>query len=74
MNKRNYRGQVVDLSSYKDEISQNEPHEVSELICVSCMYRYLGVYHHKALLKDMKCPNCHKLGGIIKTGQTLEDT
>ena len=54
------------------DINKNQPHEVSELICIKCYYRYIGVYPQATLLKDLECENCGK-GFIIKTGQILND-
>lgn len=53
------------------DINADKPHEVCELICVKCGYRYIGVYPQGTLLKDLECPNCGK-GYIIKTGQNIE--
>lgn len=49
------------------------PHECSELICLRCLYRYIGVYPESTLLKDLHCPECDCTGTIIKTGQTILD-
>lgn len=57
-------GEVID-------ISERQPHEVAELICIKCLHRYIGVYPQATLLKDLECENCGK-GFIIKTGQTIE--
>lgn len=54
------------------DISEKQPHEVAELICIKCYHRYIGVYPSTTLLKDLECENCGK-GFIIKTGQTLDD-
>ena len=52
-------------------INKNEPHEVSEVICVKCGKRWISVRQVGTLLKDMACPNCGK-GYVIKTGQDLD--
>ena len=54
------------------DINKNQPHEVSELICIKCYHRYIGVYPQATLLKDLECENCGK-GFIIKIGQILND-
>ena len=54
-------------------IESNEPQEVSELICLNCMSRWIGVYPQKTLLKDLEC-KCGCSGKVIKTGQALEVT
>lgn len=51
-------------------IEQNMTHEVTELICLKCLQRWIGVYPQKTLLKDLECA-CGEVGYIIKTGQTL---
>lgn len=52
-------------------IEQNMKHEVSELICIKCFHRWIGVYSQKTLLKDIEC-TCGLTGYVIKTGQTLD--
>ena len=55
------------------DIDANEPHEVAEVICVRCYYRFVAVMREYAPLKDLECPNCKKTGAIIKTGQEYEE-
>lgn len=52
-------------------IDDKEPHEVSELICLKCLNRWIGVYPQKTLLKQLEC-RCGAVGYVIKTGQTIE--
>lgn len=52
-------------------IEDKEPHEVSELICLKCLNRWIGVYPEKTLLKQLEC-RCGEVGYVIKTGQTIE--
>jgi hypothetical protein len=52
------------------DIETNLEHEVSELICLKCLNRWIGVYPEKTLLKDLEC-KCGEVGYVIKTGQTL---
>lgn len=56
--------QIINLIDYK-------PHEISELICLKCLHRWIGVYPEELLLKDIKC-KCGEIGYVIKTGQTIE--
>ena len=49
------------------------PHEVSELICLKCLNRWIGVTAVGMPLKDMTCV-CGEKGYIIKTGQTIEES
>lgn len=46
-------------------------HNVCELMCIKCYYRYIGVYPAATPLKELQCPNCGYTGGIFKTGQDL---
>ena len=61
-----YRGDRMTIP-----INKNEPHEVSEVICVKCGKRWISVRQVGTLLKDIDCPNCGK-GYVIKTGQDLD--
>lgn len=54
------------------DINKNKPHEVSELICIKCCFRWYGAYSRDIQLKNMICPNCNTIGAIIKTGQSIE--
>jgi hypothetical protein len=51
-------------------IEVNLPHEVSELICLKCLNRWIGVYPRSTWLKEIQC-KCGKKGYVIKTGQSL---
>ena len=55
------------------DINCNEPHEVAEVICVRCLYRYIAVMPEFSPLKDLECPHCRKRGALIKTGQEYEE-
>ena len=57
---------VVDLNAFK-------PHVVCELICVRCVKRWISVRPVGTLLKNMECPHCLAIGGVIMTGQPLEE-
>jgi hypothetical protein len=52
-------------------IEQNEPHKVSEVICVWCAKRWLSVRPIDTLLIDLECPNCKRQGCVIETGETI---
>lgn len=57
------------------EIVSNEeylPHEVSEVICLKCLHRWIAVYLSKTLLKELQC-KCGAVGYVIKTGQTIPE-
>ena len=51
-------------------IENNLPHEVSELICLKCLGRWIGVYPETTFLKDLEC-KCGEVGFVIKTGQSI---
>lgn len=51
-------------------IEANLPHEVSELICLKCLSRWIGVYPSSTQLKEIQC-KCGEKGYVIKTGQSL---
>ena len=50
-----------------------EAHEIAELLCVRCRRRWIAVFPKTLLLKDIQCPECLTPGGVIKTGQGLEE-
>ena len=54
-------------------IEVNLPHEVSELICLKCLNRWIGVYPCSTQLKKIECM-CGEKGYVIKTGQSLHET
>lgn len=54
------------------DIDCMEPHLTGELICLRCMYRYIGVWNEKVWLRDLYCPNCQTQGYTIATGQIME--
>lgn len=53
------------------DINENQPHKVSELICIDCKYRWLAVRLTITLLKDIECPQCHTQGYVIETGEMI---
>lgn len=52
------------------DINNNIPHEVSEVICLKCLNRWIAVYPEDTPLKTLEC-KCGEVGFVIKTGQTL---
>ena len=36
-------------------IDANLPHEISEVICLKCLSRWIAVFPEKTLLKDLEC-------------------
>lgn len=65
---------IVNFEDKVDQITANQPHEVSELMCIKCGYRYIGVYPESTPLKSMQCPSCDTVGWMIKTGQTIDSS
>ena len=55
-----------------NSLEENLPHEVSEVICLKCLKRWIAVYPERTLLKDLEC-TCGQVDYVIKTGQTLID-
>jgi hypothetical protein len=49
----------------------NLPHEVCELMCWNCGSRFISVFPEKTPLKQLECGNCHAVGFMVKTGQTV---
>ena len=47
-------------------IEKNLPHTVAELMCVSCLSRWVGSFPSDKCLSDLECPHCFKKGFIIK--------
>ena len=54
-------------------IEDLDEHTVSELICVKCGKRWIGVRPTSCLLKHLECPGCGLAGYVIETGQELFD-
>lgn len=63
--------EIIDFIKVLEEREDNQPHEISELICLSCFDRWIGVYPVNALMKKMVC-KCGVIGKIIKTGQNIQ--
>lgn len=55
------------------DINKNEPHKVSEVICVHCGWRWIAVRPTETRLKDLECPDCTNQGKVIETGEILEN-
>ena len=53
-------------------MEDNLPHEISEVICLKCLQRWIAVYPETTLLKELEC-KCGEIGYVIKTGQTLPE-
>lgn len=56
----------VDINEYK-------MHKVSEVVCLSCLHRWIAVRLSTSRLKDLECAGCHKQGYVIETGEEFEE-
>lgn len=54
-------------------IEAKMPHKVSEVICVRCCRRWIDVRPEGTLLKRLECPGCGQTGGVIETGEEIND-
>lgn len=52
------------------DINENNPHKVSEVICVKCCKRWIAVRPTATKLKDLECPNCGQ-GYVVETGEEI---
>ena len=53
------------------DINDNQPHKVSEVICINCKHRWLAVRPTITLLEELECPQCHTQGYVIETGEVV---
>lgn len=53
-------------------IEENLPHKVSEVICLSCLHRWIAVRPMGTLLKNLECSQCFKRGYVIETGEIID--
>lgn len=54
-------------------IEAKMPHKISEVICVRCCRRWIAVRPEGTLLKSLECPGCREAGGVIETGEEIND-
>ena len=54
-------------------IEQNLPHIVDEVICLHCLSRWIDVRPLGMLLKNLECPYCQEAGGVICTGEFMDE-
>lgn len=54
-------------------INANKPHKVSEVVCLSCLKRWISVRPVGTGLKELECPCCHKQGFAIETGEEFKE-
>ena len=53
----------------EDPDSVEEMWDVSEVICIHCLERWIAVRPSETMLKDIQCPRCSYRGAVIETGQ-----
>lgn len=54
-------------------IEEKMPHKVSEVMCVRCVRRWIDVRPVGVQLKDLMCPGCGETGGVIETGEEIQE-
>lgn len=54
------------------DIDELQPHKVSMVICLKCYKRWISVRNAKTRLIEIQCPQCHEVGYVIETGESLE--
>lgn len=54
-------------------IEEQMEHKVSEVICVNCKHRWIAVRPTVTMLKYLECPQCHRQGFVIETGEVFEE-
>jgi Zn finger protein HypA/HybF involved in hydrogenase expression len=45
-------------------------HKVSQVICVGCFKRWIAARPVDTRLDELECPQCHRIGLAIETGET----
>ena len=56
------------------DIWANQPHIVSEVVCLKCLKRWIAVRPEGTFLKDLECPQCGEIGFAIETGEMINDS
>jgi hypothetical protein len=59
---------VIDMMERQEAKRQQV---VSEVICIKCMKRWIGVWPKTTLLKELECEICGQ-GYVIQTGENNE--
>lgn len=62
--------QPVLLEKARLEKEANQPHVVSEVVCLKCLRRWIAVRPEKTLLRQLEC-RCGAVGFAIETGEIL---
>lgn len=53
------------------DIQKNQPHKVSEVICIHCGHRWIAVRPNDTKLKDLEC-RCETKGYVIEAGEIID--
>ena len=53
----------------EDEDEEEIFWDISEVLCVKCLTRWIAVRPSNVMLKDIDCPTCKYKGAVIETGQ-----
>lgn len=64
---------MTETKDFTDYVMEHTPHCTTELICIRCFCRWIGVYPITLPLKHLQCPDCGDIGTVITTGQILEE-
>lgn len=54
-------------------IEEGMEHFAAEMICVFCGKRSMDVFPAMVQFRDLECGECHKIGGMICTGQPIKE-
>lgn len=57
----------------KIDINENKSHKVSEVVCLSCLKRWIAVRPVETRLKELECPYCGTQGYAIETGEDIDN-
>ena len=65
---------------YESALSKNlavkyqGPKKISEMICLNCGVRWIGMRPENKPLVEINCPNCGRTGAVIETGDEYTDS
>lgn len=45
-------------------------HKISEVVCLSCLKRWISARPVDTRLDELECPECGQQGFVIETGET----
>lgn len=53
------------------DITSKVSHEVSEVVCLKCLTRWISVRPFNTRLVELECPGCSEIGFVIETGEEI---